>query len=67
MLSQIANALQEYNDDGFTIIVEEEGNDPRVVAEYVISVLKGLKCSFDHYYNDVEHAYTISDNMTERD
>lgn len=67
MLKLIAIALHDYNEKGTAVIVRADGYDPREVAEYVLSVLKDLKCSYDHYYNPVEDSYLIIDRMMEAD
>lgn len=65
MLKQIADALQSYNTTGIAVIVGSDGNDPREIADHVLPVLKSLKCSFDSYYNGLEHSFFIVDNIGE--
>lgn len=65
MLLLIADALHSYNEKGIAVITGNSEHDPRDVAHYVLQVLHGLKCSYDHHYNDVEHSYFIEDNMSE--
>lgn len=65
MLKPIIGALQSFESRGIAVIVETEGVDPREIAEYVLLVLNGLKCSVEHYYHDVEHSYFIQDTANE--
>lgn len=65
MLKGIAEALQSFNEHGIAVIVGSDGNDPREIADYVLPILQGLKCSIRHYYNEIEHSYFIVDTAND--
>lgn len=61
MLELIAKALKDYSETGTAVILGSEEVDCGEVAMYVTDVLIGLKCSFEHWLNDVENSYFIID------
>lgn len=63
MLGLIAKALTDFNDGGYAVIAGDGEHEARVVAEYVLQVLKGLKCSFNVQYIDHENSVIIDDGM----
>jgi hypothetical protein len=65
MLDHIAKALKDFSKTG-TVVITSTEHDVLAIASYVLDTLNGLKCSIDHYYNDVENSYFIFDNMNER-
>ncbi len=67
MILHVANGLINFHEKGIAVIKSDHGDmiDCKEIAAEIINVLTRLKCSFDHYYNDVEDSYFIIDNMNE--
>lgn len=65
MLELIAKALKDYNDRGRAVIKGNEEYEAKIVADYVLTVLRGLKCSYDLTWSQPLNQVTITDRMLE--